>query len=106
MTASATETKSRVVGRIFACGRCGRRILVEHALLDAVQNTIDIVVTCWDCIDDDTKKRAIEGYSISKEALSLGDKRDDSGALPDQGRKPKEERKMRGGSLLVSLGLT
>ena len=62
-----------VVGRLVKCSKCGREILVERGLF-GVNHTLEITATCWDCLDRQAQKGAIERYKLKEE-----DKRNEGG---------------------------
>lgn len=55
-----------VVGRLVECSECGREILVERGLI-GVNHTLEVIATCWDCLDGQARKRAIERYKLKEE---------------------------------------
>ena len=55
-----------VVGRLIKCSKCGRKILVERGLF-GVNHTLEIFATCWDCLDGQARRRAIERYDLKEE---------------------------------------
>lgn len=55
--------KLPVPGSLVKCSKCGREILVERGLI-GVDHTIEIFVTCWECLDTGTKQKAIKKYKL------------------------------------------
>ena len=53
-----------VVGNLAECGKCGRKILVERALI-GVNHTMSTIATCWECLKPETQKEAREIYQLS-----------------------------------------
>ncbi len=49
------------VGRICICDKCKRRLLVEEVLAGS-SHTIGMFVTCWECLDEKTKRKAKKMY--------------------------------------------
>ena len=47
----------RKLGQLVKCEKCGRKILVERALL-GVNHTLDIKATCWECLTSKAKGKA------------------------------------------------
>lgn len=58
-----SKFKLDVSGQLVQCSKCGRRILVERPLI-GVNHTAKVIATCWDCLDNEAKKRAGELYYI------------------------------------------
>ena len=52
-------------GMLIKCVKCKRPILVEQAI-NGSDHAILTIATCWDCLDDDGKKKAKELYSIKE----------------------------------------
>jgi hypothetical protein len=55
-----------VVGNVLGCKKCDRKILVERALF-GIDHTLDTIVVCYDCLDEDHQKKANEAYGPFKE---------------------------------------
>lgn len=55
-----------MIGTIKKCSVCGRKILVERELI-GIDHTAGMLVTCWDCLNEEQKKKAKELYGIEEE---------------------------------------
>ena len=52
------------VGEVTSCGKCERKFLVERLLI-GVSHTAGTYVTCWDCIDEETRQRVTARYQLA-----------------------------------------
>ena len=50
---------SPVINKVVKCSVCGKKILIE-SFLCGVSHVVEIVATCWDCLDDEAKKKLEE----------------------------------------------
>lgn len=53
-----------VKGRVVECSKCKRKILVERGI-NGTDHTLEMWVTCWDCLDEKTKNKVKKKYSKS-----------------------------------------
>ena len=51
--------KARHMSQVAECQKCKRRILVERVLF-GINHTLEMVVTCWDCLSEEEKGRVKE----------------------------------------------
>ena len=61
-----------VVGKLACCHKCGRKILVERALI-GVNHTLDVIATCWECLDEETQEKAKDTYKLKAEEIKNSD---------------------------------
>ncbi|MEW6686274.1 MAG: hypothetical protein AB1393_08720 [Candidatus Edwardsbacteria bacterium] len=54
-----------VTGTIAECPKCKRKMLVERALF-GVNHTFGLHITCWDCLDEESKERAKKRYKLQE----------------------------------------
>ena len=52
-----------MIGQLEVCPKCGRKILVERALIGTNHTTLTLV-TCWDCLTEEGRSKAIMTYDI------------------------------------------
>lgn len=52
-----------VVGTLISCPKCGRKILVERGLI-GIDHSIEIFVTCWQCLNKKAQDKARNKYQI------------------------------------------
>ena len=50
-------------GVIKQCSACKRQILVERVLI-GTDHDMEIVTTCWECMSEENKQKAIEAYKL------------------------------------------
>ena len=53
------------MGALVKCPKCGREILVERGLI-GIDHTVEILVTCWKCLDEKMKQRAVNKYKLKR----------------------------------------
>ena len=52
-----------IAGKIHVCPVCKRHILVERGLA-GIDHTIEMIVVCFDCLDEPMQQKARERYPL------------------------------------------
>jgi hypothetical protein len=52
-----------MTGKLLACSKCQKKILVERGLI-GVDHTVALTATCWECLTEDQQITARERYQI------------------------------------------
>lgn len=53
-----------IVGQIHLCSICKRKILVERGLAGK-DTTIEMIVACFDCLDESTQRQSLARYPLA-----------------------------------------
>jgi hypothetical protein len=53
-------------GRLIACSKCNRKILVERGLI-GTDHTVALMAACWECLTEDEQNTARARYKIDQD---------------------------------------
>lgn len=53
------------IGSLEKCEVCGREILVER-IVNGVNHTLQVIITCWECLSKEAKQKAKGMYRVTK----------------------------------------